>query len=125
MTAAAASSFRLPTVDRSALKSCSQSVELEKLVLAPNQEAMLMVVPVSAKNEPMLGLLNLTGSLSRTDVETDVPLLGENSNANAIIVRPGPTLVSREPVDLTLREPAIGGLVVPIALSSSTAVRCQ
>lgn len=116
------------TVGRTGSKSCAKgsTVDLADLVLAPNQDAALFVVPVDGAGKPMLGMLQLTGKMSRADVQLDTPLFFEGGSANALMVKP--TLASGPLGDaqLEVSEPAFGSLTQTIRfVAQNAAITCD
>ena len=104
----------------------SSSVDLADLVLAPNQEAALFVVPVDGAGKPMLGMLQLTGKMSRPDVQLDTPLFFQGGSANALMVKP--TLASGPLGDaqLEVNEPGFASLTQTIRVAAQdAAITCE
>ncbi|MCU0698577.1 MAG: hypothetical protein MUC96_18910 [Myxococcaceae bacterium] len=109
-------------------KRCARgsTVELTDLVLAPNQEAMVTVVPLDGSGAPMLGLLQLTAKASRDDVELDTPFFFQGGSPNTLVIRP--TLASGPLGDASVEisEPAFAPLTQPIrVVSSEASVTCD
>jgi hypothetical protein len=116
------------TLGRTGTKSCAKGsmVDLADLVLAPNQEATLFVVPVDGAARPMLGMLQLTGKMSRADVVLDTPLFFEGGSANALMVKP--TLASGPLGDaqLEVTEPGFASLKQTIrVVAKDAAITCE
>lgn len=116
------------TVGRTGSKSCAKgtTVDLADLVLAPNQEAALFVVPVDGAGKPMLGMLQLTGKMSRADVLLDTPFFFEGGSANALMVKP--TLASGPLGDaqLEVTEPGFASLTQTIRVTEKdAAITCE
>lgn len=116
------------TLGRTGTKSCAKgsTVDLAGLVLAPNQEAALFVVPVDGAGKPMLGMLQLTGKMNRPDVQLDTPLFFEGGSANALMVKP--TLASGPLGDaqLEVTEPGFASLTQTIrVVAQDAAITCE
>jgi len=116
------------TLGRTGSKSCAKgtTVDLADLVLAPNQEAALFVVPVDGAGKAMLGMLQLTGKMSRADVHLDTPLFFEGGSANALMVKP--TLASGPLGDaqLEVTEPGFASLTQTIrVVANDAAITCE
>ncbi|MBE2253298.1 MAG: hypothetical protein IAE78_27450 [Myxococcus sp.] len=118
------SKARVVTLGRTGQKTCAKGseVELAELTLAPNQEAALFVVPVDGEGKAMLGLLQLSGKMSRADVQLDTPLFFEGGSANALTVKP--TLASGPLGDaqLEVTEPLLGTLTQKVGIAANDAV---
>jgi hypothetical protein len=109
-------------------KRCSRgaAVDVGDLVLAPNQEAMVTVVPVDGSGEPMLGMLQLTAKASREDLELDTPFFFQGGSPNTLMIRP--TLASAALGDATVEisEPAFPTLTQTIrVVSREASVSCE
>lgn len=109
-------------------KACTRgsSVDLADLTLAPNQEAMVTVVPVDEGGKAMLGMLQLTAKASRPDLELDTPLFFEGGSPNTLVLRP--TVLTSTLGDLTLEiaEPAFSTLTQSVrVLKDDATVSCQ
>lgn len=109
-------------------KPCTRgsAVDLADLTLAPNQEAMVTVVPVDGSGKAMLGMLQLNAKASRPDLELDTPFFFEGGSPNTLIIRP--TLLTGGLGDATLEitEPAFTTLTQTVRVQKDDAtVSCQ
>jgi hypothetical protein len=107
---------------------CAQgsTVDLADLSLAPNQEALVTVVPVDGAGAPMLGMLQLTAKASRADIELDMPFFFQGGSPNTLAIRP--TLGSAALGDATVEisEPDFAPLTQTIrVVGRDAAVACD
>lgn len=116
------------TTGRDNGKTCAtaREVDVAGLTLAPNQQAALTVVPVDGDGKAMLGMLQLTGKMSRSDVKLDTPLFFEGGSANALIVKPTGVSGTLGEATLEVQEPAFATLTQPIRfVAQDAAVTCN
>jgi hypothetical protein len=109
-------------------KRCAQgkSVDLSELVLAPNQEAMVTVVPVDGAGKAMLGMLNLTAKASRPDVQLDTPLFFEGGSPNTLVIRPTLPTATLGDATVEIAEPGFATLSQTVKVTKTeAAVTCQ
>lgn len=110
-------------------KTCvkGDEVDLDAIVLAPNQEATFYVVPVDRDDKAMLGMLQLTAKTDRTDVELDTPLFFTGGSPNALIVRPTlASAVAGGEATVVIAEPAFSSLTRTVRFTSTEATAsCQ
>lgn len=97
------------------------AVDLGDLVLAPNQEVALTVVPVDGAGEPMLGMLQLSAKASRADLELDTPFFFEGGSPNTLIIRPTALTGRLGDAAVNIIEPAFQTLTQPVRVTGQDA----